>query len=140
MLSHTCCSADCGKVGPPLRAHQFLAMNLLSCHVLPRWMMLPRESNDIQTIASNRITGCGAPLPKRIGFAFYVNSWMSSDLKLKVRQPRTAYRAPVAPHIVSFFGSSVCGSFADSHSVLHTIKGTCWDKAGSWDCLLMERT
>jgi hypothetical protein len=59
-------------------------MNLLSCHVFPRWMMLPRESSDIQTIASNRITGCGAPLPKRIGFAFYVNSWMSSDLKLKV--------------------------------------------------------
>jgi hypothetical protein len=77
-------SADCGKVGPSLRAHRFLAMNLLSCHVFPRWMMLPRESNDIQTIASNRITGCGAPLPKRIGFAFYVNSWMSSDLKLKV--------------------------------------------------------
>jgi hypothetical protein len=47
-------------------------------------MMLPRDSSDIQTIAANRITGCGSPLPKRMGFAFYVNSWMSSDLKIKV--------------------------------------------------------
>ncbi len=87
--------------------HHLLAMNSLSCHVLPRWMMLPRESSDIQTIASNRITGCGAPLPKRIGFAFYVNSWMSSDLKLKVRQPRIAYRTPVAPHKLTSWNSFV---------------------------------
>ncbi len=48
------------------------------------WVWLHQGSHDIQTVVSNRQTGCSQSLIPRHGFVLYVNSWLSSDLKLKV--------------------------------------------------------
>ena len=67
--------------------------DVIKCNRLPEtddlsvftWIKLPAGSKNIQTIAANRATGCAELSLRRRGFAFYVNSWMASDLKLKVR-------------------------------------------------------
>ena len=48
------------------------------------WVRLPIGSKDIQTVVSNRQTGCSQPKATRYGFALYINSWQSSDKKVKV--------------------------------------------------------
>ena len=61
------------------------------------WLKLPLSTKNIQTIASNRATGCGEVTLRRQGFAFYVNSWMASDLKLKVCAGAAAAVSGVVP-------------------------------------------
>ncbi len=47
------------------------------------WVQLPPEAMDIQTIASNRASGC-SPASSRYGWSFFVNSWQTNDFKLRL--------------------------------------------------------